>query len=195
MTDLVGQGSAFDAEAAPWYQSTYWTSGVKTSTCGSDRLMGGYKVLGGANTKGQYWERQYTGIPTPHNVVYLTIKIYPIDGWDKWEDDHFEIWLDSQKIIAWTLETYSPPAWYPNICGDPTYLDVGAMWMYATLPHALSTMTFRVVSSLNQASDDESLGFRDIKMEFKQISNPPSSYSFCGSFQGFFFAFQCMPMS
>ena len=183
MYDLEYQGSSFVSEAGPWYQSGYWTSGVKTSTCDGNTIMGGYAVLGGT-TKGGYWERQYTGIPTSHNIISLSIRIYPIDSWDYDEDDHFEIWFDGTKIVAWIFEGYDSPYAQTNLCGDPGYKDLKPMWMYATVPHTANTLTFRVINSLNEDASDESLGFRDITMDFQQINNPPSTYSFCGITQG-----------
>ena len=186
MYDLEYQGTDFDAEAASWASSTgLVTSGVLTTQCGSDTLVGGYNIMAGSSS--YYfgtWSKTYTGLPS-HNTIYFKGKFYMIDQWAVY-DDHFHLYFDSYNTVMWWI--YSNYANYATAdkCGNPSYNDLDPMMVYFTVPHTASSLTFSVANHFDStlASDKQSVGFRDITMTFALESTIPSA-SYCGVTSGY----------
>jgi len=185
--DLEYQGLNFVTEAEAWgCTAPLVSTGVKTTQCASDTILGGYNIMGpqGAIVNGQYWYRTYTGLPS-HNSVQLQMKVYPMDTWDGSDDgDHFEITIDSTNLVLWTLRTYYtgyvPVLYAPtDICGSPSYHDLPYLTVYITIAHSANTLNLQLINGLNTPSDDESVGFREIILTFFTQS-PAVLTSHCG---------------
>lgn len=110
----------------------------------------------------------YSGLPTPHNIISYSLTFWLIDTWDG--GDSFDLVFDTVTLNGWNFP--STPA-SGNLCGMSTAGDISGITLKGTVAHSASTLTFKVVSQLNQLSDDESFGFRDITMTFAHIVTPP----------------------
>jgi len=182
--DLEFEGQNFVTEAEAWdCTASLVTTGVKTTTCGSDTILGGQDIMG--SQSGQYWYRTYENLPS-HNSVQLQIKVYPIDSWDQDAGtDHFEITIDGTNFMLWTLASYDSTgtpiwAWAPtNICGNSNWNDLPYLTVDITLAHSASTLTLNLISGLDEGSGNESVGWRDIVIIFSTES-PAASSSYCG---------------
>jgi len=170
--DLEANDASFINEANAWSASSYVTPGVISSKCGDDYLLGGYNVLGG--TKGQYFERTFTGLP-PHNQLNLSYIIYPLDSWDSNDNDHYEIYVDGYYQIGWVLAAGS---YGQSTCGSDTWKDFPPVLAISTFVHNTSSLTLRFIHMLDQKSNDESFGIREVKMKFVNVTTP--QYSLCG---------------
>ena len=149
--------------------------------CGSNSILGGYNgydILPTSPTGGYYFQRIYTDLPS-HNQIYLNITIYPIDSWDgSSQIDHFAVNFDGVQVIGPNIQTSGYAT--VNTCGEAVYnyVDYPAFQYYISIPHTALALTLQVVSYLNSAGSDESLGFRDIIMEFATVTTTSTSY--CG---------------
>lgn len=130
--------------------------------------------LGG--TKNQYWERTYTGLPA-HNQLNLTYNVWAIDSWDgSSAGDHYEVYVDGYAQKAWSF-TWSTDGFVAT-CGSTGWGEFPPVLAVSTFVHSASSVTIRFINQLDQASSDESLGIRDIKMNFVSVATP--SNSLCG---------------
>ena len=116
---------------------------------------------------GQYFERTYTGLPD-HSMIYFDINFYLIDSWDPdffVPIDHFEVYFDSTRFSGSSISsqfTFN----CPNYCGDSAFGDVPNVPMVGKVLHSATSVVLKVISHMNTPSDDESLGFRDISLNF-----------------------------
>lgn len=183
MEDNTSQ-AALTVEAAPWVLSLYNTPGVKVSYCAGYYLLGGPCVLGGTLTTGatpyygQYFKRTYVP-PVAHNQINLQMRVYTMDSWDgSTADDHFEIGIDGVNIYAWRIYGFNGIYANTDICGDPTYKDFPPFTVYMSYPHTSTTsLELKIISCADESSCNESIGFRDVKIEFG--TNPAPSFSLC----------------
>ena len=130
--------------------------------------------LGG--TKNQYWERTYTGLPA-HNQLNLTYTVYVIDSWDGASvDDHYEIQVDDYLQRGWSFSGFTN--YGVATCGSGNWGEYPPVIAISTFVHSGSSVRIRFINMLNQASNDESLGIRDIKLKFVNVTTP--SNSLCG---------------
>jgi len=172
--DLESNNASFIDEVNAWSATALVKAGVKHSLCGSTYLMGGYNVLSG--TKNQYFERTYTGLP-PHNQLNLTYFVYPIDSWDgSTADDHYRVYVDDYTQIGWRFSHTT--VYGKATCGNSGWPDYPPVLAHSTFVHNASTLTIRFINMLDQYSTDESLGIRDVKMRFVNVTTP--QYSLCG---------------
>lgn len=109
------------------------------------------------------------------------MRIYQIDSWD-YSEDHFNLGFDSITLTMWSLRRID--GWISNSCGS-SYTENKPMMTYVTLPHTSNTLTVYVYSKFDEASNNESLGFRDIIISIASLASPPTSATFCGVTQGF----------
>ena len=107
LKDLVGTTqAAFNSEANAWTASSLVTVGVKTCNCAGTYVLRGCNILGGS--KGEYFQRYYTGLPTPHNLMVVSFLFYQMDSWDgSCIDDHFEISFEGTAHYAWRLSGFA----------------------------------------------------------------------------------------
>jgi len=177
MYDLEYQGATFNTEANAWTAS--WLKGsAKTRECDGNTILGGDDILGGSS--GQYWKRIYSPLPV-HNTISVSLRFYPIDSWDYTSHDHFEFSFDGINVVAWRFEGYDSIYAPSNLCGNPGFKDLRPMMVYLQIPHSSTVqLDFRVISGLDQGTDDESLGFREVTMIFQQLPSPPTAITFCG---------------
>jgi len=168
--DLEFNDERLKDEAKAWSATLLVTPGVITSKCGDDYLLGGYNVLGG--TKGNYFERIYTGLP-PHNQLNLTYIIFPIDSWDT--TDWYEVHVDGYPQVAWTL---SAGSYGQSTCGSDTWKEFPPVQAVSTFVHSGDSVTIRFVHMLDQRTNDESFGIREVKMKFVNVTTPQNSL--CG---------------
>ena len=179
--DLEFQGLNFETEAQSWSCSApLVTTGTKTSQCALNTVLGGYNIMGpyGQQVKGQYWSKTYTDLPT-HNSIKIQIKIFPIDSWDV-ASDSFDIYLDTNYFPLWKMSMTQDPSTSSNsTCGDPSFPEPSPFIVYLTIPHTSTTLLLKIVNQADEASNNESLGFRDIILTFLNEATPLSN-TYCG---------------
>ena len=165
------------AEAAEWTLSSYVTPGVEAYKCGTYVLLGGYNILGGNGPTGtnayygQYFARTYDSLPI-HNQIYIQILFYAIDSWDG-GTDHFNIGIDNNSIFGWTLS--KQPAYSSYTCGKSIDPEIPPFTAFVSYAHSATSLVLKIINYADEASNNESLGFRDIKIEFLTSSSPYSS--------------------
>ena len=139
-----------------WRASSYVSSPTIETFCYDKQLLGGFNILGGYPQTGQYFERTYTGL-APHSFIRYVFNIYILDTWDG-HYDRFAYSFDGVEVTGWgfDLGDYST-----NYCGT-TYQDLINMKVYGTIPHTASSVTFRMIAYLDEPSNNESFGFRDL---------------------------------
>jgi hypothetical protein len=172
--DLEYNGDQLVAEVDAWSATLLINPKIKTYNCGGTYVMGGFNVLGG--TKNQYWERTYTGLPA-HNQLDLTYTVYAIDSWDgTGADDHYEVSVDDYTQRGWRFSSFTGLS--QPVCGSGSWGEYPPVLAISTFIHSGSTVRIRFINMLDQASNDESLGIRDIKLKFVNVATP--SNSLCG---------------
>ena len=62
-----------------------------------------------------------------------------------------------------------------KLCGDPYYNDTAPVQLVGRVSHNASTLLFKVVSLLDETSNNESFGFRDLSFLFMNSSNSSSA--------------------
>ena len=136
--------------------------------------MGGYNIIDGTGT--QTYSKQYNSL-APHNQINLSFDVYPIDSWDNLvaaDNDHFRVDIDGTNFIGWKVVAYQG-AHSVERCGNPIYPEYPAFKVYITMPHILSSVTLKIISVLNEGSENESLGFRNITMNIGYADTPAQS--------------------
>jgi len=178
--------AAFKTEVAPWSCTRLVNNAVKHSNCGGNFLMGGFNVMGGdgiggANPSyGQYFYRTYNSLIPPHNQLNLTFTVFPIDSWDgTTADDHFKVDADGTVIDGWHFSGFA--GYTMPLCGG-SWDEFPPVRVYMTLPHQALSLTLKFISYLNQNSQDESMGIREIQMDFVNMTTP--EISVCGRSNG-----------
>jgi len=148
---------------------------TKVSFCFNNYLLGGYNILKYVSV---YFERTYTNLPIPHNMLHFTFLAQPVDSWDA--GDTFGVQFDSNPLMTgWKFSTFTSYT-APSVCGNPSYSDFPGLKTIIELPHTANTLRVRVYSLFDQVSTDESFGFRDISILFYTSENPLTSQTFCG---------------
>ncbi len=141
------------------------------TSCGTNlTMLGGYGICG----SGCYFEKTFTGLP-PHSEVYVEVAYYAIDSWDHNNccgHDYLEIRLDGVAQArcypaASNGEEGAQRLTNASVCGSSAWQDIGALECTAYTSHTANTLTVRIVSGLNQASTDESLGIVSVAIYIK----------------------------
>jgi len=133
-----------------------------------------YLFLGG--TKDQYFERTFKDLP-PHNQLILRYTVYPIDSWDGASvDDHYQVYVDGYYQRGWSFVHTSGIE--VAKCGSSSWPEYPPVLAISTFIHSAPTVKIQFINMLNQPSNDESLGIRDIKMQFVNVTTPQNSI--CG---------------
>ncbi len=170
----------FEQEAYSWACSNaLTTTGVISSKCGSDYIIGGYNIVAGSGAaySGHNFYKSYYSLPA-HNQIKLSIKIFPVDSWDLATNDGFSIVIDGTTIGGWVV-TYTSPYATTSVCGNTLYNEYPAFTAYVTFPHTnTNVVTLRIYGYFNEDSTNESLGFRDITMTFETVASPATTI--CG---------------
>ena len=125
-----------------------------------------YNILTGMG--GAVWSKSYTNLAA-HNVVQFNIWIYPIDSWDAGENNKFWITLDSTLFDGWAV-AYGTS----NQCGTDWY-DFPPIYVQISFPHTATSLAVAIKDLLNDYTDNESLGFRDITMTFQTVTSPATT--------------------
>ena len=167
--------SGFSYEASFWSATSLVTGSTIYSYCYNKYLIGGYNVLG---TIYGSFSRTYPGLPA-HNMILSSMTFQPLDSWDASSSaapggDHWEIWFDFLlvKFPALLVPTTGIiPSYLLPVCGTPTYKDWTEITLILKLHHSASSLLIVIVSYLDEASFNESFGFRDISITFYNSSN------------------------
>ena len=175
--DLEGSGTDFTALANLWTISSLKNSNKRVYTCAGTDLLGGYNIMGG--TSGQYLKRTYTGLPA-HNQISLVFTFWPIDSWDKGDNDHINVAIDDIQVTGWAISFNTATA--SPTCGNTQYDDLPPMQIHFQVAHEGadgSSVTIKVINNCNEASDNESTGIRNVVLAFETVASP--SQEFCSS--------------
>jgi len=171
--DLEGTGTGFVTNANDWFISGLVSSSVKTYNCAGTYMLGGYNVM--STGSGTYMERYYDNLPA-HNQIAFAVKTYPIDSWDGGSDG-YQISFDGTTINGISIDTDSYTT-LSDRCGNTDKEDFPMIYSYVVIPHTATDLTLRIISLLDQDSMNESLGIREIYIEFKTVATPVTG--FCG---------------
>jgi len=166
--DLHLEGADFEGQSLEWTVSSLNNSS-RVSSCNGHSILGGYNI-------GADLAKTYTSLP-PHNIVYYSFSIYLIDKWDQLSDQ-LQIKLPG---LSTTLQGFN---WLPRagyLCGNPTIKDIGEMKVTGKVLHTGSSFTIQLNDFLNDPSNIESFGIRDVLLKPGNKSQGESS-EFCGSF-------------
>lgn len=175
--DLNQNDASFIQDTSAW-SATILRSTHIYSQCNQTYLLGGYTVLGPTSPssqvpmQGQYFERVYQNLP-PHNAVYFSLTFWAIDSWD-YPTDSFQLRFDNKVMNGWTL---SYTDFVSSLCGNPNYKELPNIRIFGSFNHNALSLDMRVISQMDQATDDESFGFRDINLLF---TNSSVSDGICG---------------
>lgn len=134
--------------------------------CGDTWLLGGFQVLGlpGQSQRSDYFQRVYSNLP-PHTMIRFTINVWAIDSWDPGSSDGFTITFDQTVVDG----LHIPFAYHPiNICGQNAndWKELRDIRVMGTVAHSASSLTFKFNSFLDEDSNNESVGFRDVNFAF-----------------------------
>jgi len=188
----------FKASDSFGVEVSHWTCSACDNTinpmytlCASDYILGGYSgynILTMSATGGNYFQRIYTNVPA-HNQINFRITVYAIDTWDGvTQSDNFAIKFDSTQVPGINIQNFNPTVnnnpvpTLVSYCGT-TALDHPPFQYYITVPHSGSSgssLTLQLISRLNSAGSDESIGFRDLVMEFDTVTTPLTTAKYCG---------------
>ena len=130
-------------------------------------------------TSGQYMQRIYTGLPA-HNQIRFSFAFYPLDSWDKANNDHFNVKIDDIEVTGWALSFEDSSA--SARCGNSGYDDLPPFQVNFQVAHEGadgSSVTIKVINNCDEASDNESTGIRDVVLTFETVASP--SEEFCAS--------------
>jgi len=157
--DLESTSSSFNTEASFWsIQGNF--SAAMTSQCSGTWIMGGYHITG----NGGEFTRTYTGLPS-HNTIYFSVYMWQIDTQES--ADLFRIYFDGVLVSDWNSNGYSFTAYpAPNVCGG-SLADYTNILIGGKAPHSASTLTFKLASMYNSASNSFQVGFRNLNLLFQ----------------------------
>ena len=149
-------------------------------------MLGGYCVLGlasSASNIGFYFQRVYINLPA-HNYIRFSMNFWAIDSWDLNQggrDDGFQLSFDGLVLDGWHMSLSS---FTYNLCGtmNNAWYEMPRIMVSGLIAHTGSTLTFRVISDLNEESCNESFGFRDLQFVFDQNAptGSPAVNTICG---------------
>nr|AAZ94627.1 granule tip protein 1 [Tetrahymena thermophila] len=129
------------------------TNGVTTSRCGRFSVFGGFNAFGRKTSA----SKLYNSLPD-HDFAVIVFTIYFIDTWDR---ENFNVAVDDAIIKRMTKsDTWSG---HQNLCGrgdsmEETY----TVQLY--VPHSAATLKLTFSDELDQTTDDESWGIRDLSV-------------------------------
>jgi len=115
-------------------------------------------------------------------MIYLTFDTWVIDSVDA--VDYFQISFDGVVIDGWTGGFTATKTEY--YCGSSTRRDIPNVQTFITQAHSAQTLTLKVISQCDQASNDEAFGFKNFRLIFAQAptitastfcATPPTGYS------------------
>ena len=162
---------------------------MTSSLCGDTYLLGGFQVLGQPN-QGQlsdYYQRVYTNLP-PHTMIRFTITVWAIDSWDPGNNDGFYLTFDKT-----TVDGLHIPFAYHNepICGifANDWKELRNIRVMGTVAHSGPTLVFKFNPFLDEDSNNESVGFRDVNFAF--VNANYTTPSLCGVAGSYFPKGQC----
>ena len=148
-----------------------------------------YPVFGGYNMFAPQYDvikKKFINLPD-HVSVNVELNVFLIDTWD---NEYFYVDIDNINIIS-IVSNFSSRSSMQNECGGPSQ-DVINQYLSGSTPHTSSSMTISFHTNLEEASTDESYGFKDLKVfltnncHFSCIDcyyvNDPYSCSLCPSF-------------
>lgn len=125
------------------------------TTCGTDRMFGGYNKFG---QRMELTKRFYV-LPT-HSSVKISFKLLVLDSWDM---EKFEVWVDNVLKFS-KAYSYLTPDLPPSACGWEYYKEMMEVINIEINPHTAATLTIQMVDNLDQTLDDESWGIKDFKV-------------------------------
>ena len=173
MTDLTGTASEFISDTTMWTSSALNTPYIY-SYCLDTYLLGGYDVL--KDNNGGDFTRTYTGLPI-HISIHMTVLFWSLDSWDKNDKDTFYVTIDGTTIQGFGIDHHS---YSQRLCGKTTEDDQKAILMNINWPHSALSIVLQFIASLDEPSNNESFGFRDINILF-DTTNAISSPSLCAT--------------
>ena len=158
--------TTFQLQANQFYCGTLITSGVLYTSCNGYYILGGYQILSGSNTGGENFLKTYSGLIS-HNMIYYSFTMDAIDSWD--DNDRMEIQFDTTLITGPWHATYGLSN--TDYCGSSGWHDYINNRVFGKVAHSGTSLNFRFVSGMDEPSDNESTGYRDLKLIFVTTSD------------------------
>ena len=153
-----------DFELSGWKKGNTDSANKYITECAGKSIYGGYQALSGNNIV-RYVSQEFTQIPD-HFQLSIKLQFYYIDSWDK---EWMTIYLDNVAVYSYRFNDNG--AARTPICGRTE-----SGWtefvqnISVVVPHTASKATVKVQWELDQNSNDESGGFREIQVV--AVGNP-----------------------
>ncbi|EAS00440.2 granule tip protein (macronuclear) [Tetrahymena thermophila SB210] len=129
------------------------TNSVTTSRCGKYSLFGGFNAFGRRTSA----SKLYNSLPD-HDYVVIVFTVYLIDTWER---ENFNIAVDDVIIKRITKsETWNG---HQHLCGRGDSMEETYTFQL-NVPHTASTVKLTFSDELDQTTDDESWGIRDLSI-------------------------------
>ncbi len=141
-----------------------------------DFLLGGMNWYKNGAQTGQSLTRQYTNLPV-HTVVKYSFTFSAMDswGWYAGDQDKFLIQFDNLPAIeGFGVASHQSPA---NTCGTWEN-DVIGIRIFGWIAHTALTLKIKFIIDLNEDSNNESFGARDLELIF--ANDNPGADMICG---------------
>jgi len=111
--------------------------------------------------------------------VRYSFTFWVLDSWD-WnvngQKDGFKIQFDNLPVIEGFGVNFSELK--ENLCGATNWLDTAGFRVYGWIAHTSLTLSIKFITNFDEATNNESLGVRDIALFFSN-DNPGNDY-LCG---------------
>jgi hypothetical protein len=145
--------------------------------------VGGYNIFGHLSNV----VKEFINVP-PHYQVEVYLNVYFTDSWDC---EIFYLKIDGSTLFSGVACYGDSSEYNTNYCGS-SYYDWIERPFSNTMIHSLSTMAISFTCNLDEALDNESFGFRDLKVYLYNYcddtcvtcsaNNSPTSCTSCHSF-------------
>lgn len=159
----LGQHIITDVSGEP--PSTSGWSDLCTTTCDGQTIIGGY----GCYDPGLWTQKTYD-IPIAHSAVSIQFDAYWIDAWD---GESLRLYVDGALRYSQSKSGLTGP-----LCGVAGYYDYKTTVYISPVPHNSSSLTLKFTSTLDEASTNESWGFKNIKITVWPVCDPACATCF-----------------
>ena len=158
--------TSFLGEVNAWnYSMDPHSSFFPIYDCAGTFYLGGFNFSPSQILMNKFFERTYLNLP-PHSTIIYSFNVFLFDSWSYSLNPH-----DTFQIL---FDTLSPINYGPfdgdvihltHLCGNPNFGDT-ELKMTGWISHSSLSLTLRFNLKLDQTSDDESFGIRDIQLTF-----------------------------
>lgn len=102
-------------------------------------------------------------------MIFFTYTLYELDTWDP--NDYVDVQFDSTVLSSNWMMGWGSWSQKNYVCGWSSYPDLTNMRVFGKVAHSASTLAMRFTSRNDEDSNNESAGFRDLKLLFATTSD------------------------